>query len=164
MKILIGFILGLLSACAVWYSLPQLHRYLPNLPMPTARNDNAYSHEPNGKILQSLDYVSGEEFDSTEGNEALLYQLKNKCKLTLSAFGESHQYKISFYFHQGKIQSAFQTSYSYPNGGFYAEYKTNEAFETQQQFLKIMNPLNIETIKLFDEIASQFKPVLINAC
>ncbi len=114
--------------------------------------------------MQSLDYVAGEDFKSTEGNSAVLYQLKDQCKLTLNVFGESYQYEISFYVQQGKILSAFETSYSYPNGGFYAENATEQAFETQQQYLKIMNPLNTQTLSLFDKIASQFKPVLIKAC
>ena len=164
MKILTGFILGMLFAYAVWYCLPKLHRYFPNAPLPNIQQQNTYSHKPEGKIVQSLDSVAGEDFKSTEGNSAVLYQLKDQCKLTLNVFGESYQYEISFYVQQGKILSAFETSYSYPNGGFYAENATEQAFETQQQYLKIMNPLNTQTLSLFDKIASQFKPVLIKAC
>ncbi len=164
MKILTGFILGLLFASALWYCLPHVHRYFPDLPVPNLQKPSTYSHQPEGKVLQSLDNITGDEFRSTEGNGAVLYQLKGKCKLTLNIFGESYKEEISFYLHQGKILSAFETSYSYPNGGFYAEAKTEEAFETQQHYLKIMNPVNRRTMTLFEEIASQFKPKFIKVC
>ncbi len=108
--------------------------------------------------------IEDEEYKSTEGNEASLYQLKDHCKLTLEIYGESFQSKRSFYFHQNKTLRAFETHWTYPNGGFYAEEGKAQAFARQQSYFMLMNPKNSDTQRALIHLQQYFDPKFIKNC
>lgn len=167
MKIIIGIVIGIflvLIALFTYSKIPKLqhaatlnllqqHLILPQ-----------YSHEAEGRKLQSIEMIEDEEYKSTEGNEASLYQLKDQCKLTLEIYGESFQSKRSFYFHQNKTLRAFETHWSYPNGGFYAEEGKAQAFARQQSYFMLMNPKNSDTQHALIHLQQYFDPKFIKNC
>lgn len=169
MRILFGILLGILLCVGSVIGLqrfPQLLKSYPQLQaiFPQLYNSHQYNHDAEGKVLQILEMLEDEEYKSTEGNEATLYQLDDQCKINLYVFGESYQNLTSYYFHKGQILRAYQTHLTYPNGGFYAEPNTKEPFKLDKSFLKIMMPNNTQSQLEFRQLQKHFKPELIKKC
>jgi hypothetical protein len=141
MKIIIGIVIGIflvLIALFTYSKIPtpqhaatlnllQQHLILPQ-----------YSHEAEGRKLQSIEMIEDEEYKSTEGNEASLYQLKDQCKLTLEIYGESFQSKRSFTFIKIKLYEHLKHIGPIPMGDFML--KNAQAFARQQSYFMLMNP------------------------
>ncbi|WP_180123779.1 hypothetical protein [Acinetobacter sp. YH12097] len=169
MRILFGILLGILLCVGSVIGLqrfPQLLKSYPQLQtiFPQLYDSYQYNHDAEGKLLQTLEMLDDEEYKSTEGNEATLYQLDGQCKINLYVFGESNQSLTSYYFHNDQILRAYETNLIYPNGGFNPVPNTKEPFKLEKSYLRIMMPNSIKTELEFERIKNHFKPAFIKAC
>ena len=159
----LGFILGCAFLyCTIfllskfYYLAPEFTQYLPHY-------HQHLNHNTHGKVLQKI-YISDEDYQSSEGNEAILSKINNSCQITVHIYGESGLYHKTFFFKNNKISVAFATDENYPNGGFYTYLERPNAFDIEQTSLDLKNVTSQKTQNEFDKLIKFFKPNLIQNC
>jgi hypothetical protein len=126
-KVLLSFIVGILFGVSILYivllvsgkrvtSPTEVHNELS--PVPSLSTSNRYTHKSEGKKIQHIGYLEEDEFKSTEGNEANLYQLPGMCKLTIGLYGETIYSYRTAYFHKNHLIYIFETDYRTSYGQF----------------------------------------------
>ncbi|ATO18833.1 hypothetical protein BS636_03710 [Acinetobacter sp. LoGeW2-3] len=126
-KILLSFIVGILCGVAILYivllvsgetvtSIAGIDDELS--PIPSLSTSNRYTHKAEGQKIQHIEYLEEDEFKSTEGNKADLYQLPGMCKLTIGIYGETIYSSRTAYFHENRLIYMFETDYRTSYGQF----------------------------------------------
>ena len=151
--LIVGFILGLISLIA----LPQWQQYLPEL---ASSNANAFNDLNEGKKLQTIEDLPEDQYRTTSGNEASLFQLDNQtCKIKISLIGETYFAYRVVYFHDLKllslIENEYRTSWTQP---------VQVDFENEKSALYTSQSINTHSALAqseFNNLIKKFNPALI---
>ena len=68
-------------------------------------------HQEEGKKLQEIEFIEEDDYKSTEGNNATLYQLHDQCKLIIEMNGETYYAYQIIYFSKNKITNFIEIEY-----------------------------------------------------
>ena len=145
-KLLFSFMAGILCGVTILYitllvsadtvtALAVIPHKLSSFHSPSTAQQ--YTHKPQGKKIQHIEYLEEDEFKSSAGNEADLYQLAGMCKLTIGIYGETAYSYRTAYFHKNRLIHMFETDYRTS----YGEFPDQEIPESKRIHLEmVFNP------------------------
>lgn len=162
MKIILGLIIGFILGFISLITLPALQQYLPE-GIVSNQGSSGFNDRDEGKKLQSIEGLPEDEYSTTSGNEATLFQLDNQtCKIKIALIGETYFAYRVLYFHDQKllsmIQNEYRTSWMEP---------VQVDFEHEEQALYSAQNFNLDSVLVqaeFKNLLKKFNPALIKKC
>lgn len=171
LKIFIGFVLGLIFGAfgimSAYLFIPSVQHILQPWLMGKAPHINTektldFNDRDEGQNLQNVDYIDEEDYRSTDGNSAALFQLKQGCKIKVTIIGETVYAYHVVYFHQNKLQhmqtTEYRTSWMQPVSNP-TDDESVALYNTE-----IFNPKSALSQAQFNTLIGYFDPKLIARC
>ncbi len=162
MKIILGLIIGFILGLVSFIALPQWQQYLPELPF-SHQGTDAFNDRDEGKKLQTIEGLPEDEYSTTSGNEATLFQLDNQtCKIKISLIGETYFAYRVIYFDRQKLLSLIENEY---RTSWMEPVQVN--FEHEEQALYNAKNFNVNSALVqaeFKNLLKKFNPALIKKC
>lgn len=137
----------------------------PETPIVTEKTtpEPYYDHKDEDIILFKVEMLKDERFQSSEGNEAILFQHPEYCKLRIQVMGESGFSYFSYFFKKQKLLYALQSLYYYPLGGL-SNTEDPNALQPELYANEIFNPHSERVIAEFQSVLAEFPKQKIQQC
>ena len=154
MKYLLSLSMGMLIGLSSLFFHSQIKSFLQRINILPLSSEKIH-HHAEGKKLQEIEFIEEDDYKSAEGNQAMLYQLHNQCKLIIQINGETVFTYQTIYFHKGKILNIIESTYrsSWGEAPNYNEENPKALFTTTT--FNPQSPLTQETINLIQKYVSK---------
>ena len=154
MKSIYIFLAGLVIGLSSLFFYGQIANLLQQYDI-FQRDTEKVHHHAEGKKLQDIEFIDEDDYKSTEGNQATLYQLKDQCKLVIQMNGETVFAYQTIYFHHEKILNIIESTYrsSWIDSPNYDEENPQALFTTMT--FNIQSPLTQSKINLIRKYISK---------